>query len=182
MEQQLFTIILEQQWYDIYYMIWITRIGSTRPRVVCYWNTSEVKEGKLKIQYGGENKENHSNNAIKEIKRKSSSQDGSIGRNPSLPHTTKRRLTTNLKSINNQKHQKIKLYRTPTTKELRKTQPEQPDWYTQVMQANSDKPQRGGGPGRWGWLKAKLRLRVHCGNCCGGRKSQSHSKAHQKVH
>ena len=29
-------------------MIWITRIGSTQPRVVCYWNISEVKEGKLK--------------------------------------------------------------------------------------------------------------------------------------
>ena len=25
------------------------RIGSTQPRVVCYWNTSEVKVGKLKI-------------------------------------------------------------------------------------------------------------------------------------
>ena len=29
-------------------MIWITRIESTRSRVVCYWNTSELKEGKLK--------------------------------------------------------------------------------------------------------------------------------------
>ena len=29
-------------------MIWITRTESTRARVVCYWNTSEVKEGKLK--------------------------------------------------------------------------------------------------------------------------------------
>ena len=29
-------------------MIWITRIESTRSRVVCYWNTGEVKEGKLK--------------------------------------------------------------------------------------------------------------------------------------
>ena len=28
-------------------MIWITRIESTQSRVVCYWNTSEVKEGKL---------------------------------------------------------------------------------------------------------------------------------------
>ena len=36
-----------------------------------------------------------------------------------LPHTTKR-TTTNLKSINNQKHQKIKLHGTPTTKELNK--------------------------------------------------------------
>ena len=41
-----------------------------------------------------------------------SSQDGGVGRNPLLPHTTKRRITTNLKSINNQKCQKIKLYGT----------------------------------------------------------------------
>ena len=47
-------------------------------------------------------------------------QDGGIGRNPSLPHTSKRRITTNLKSINNQKRQKIKLHGTPTTKELKK--------------------------------------------------------------
>ena len=52
----------------------------------------------------------------------SSSQDGGIGRNPLLPRTT------NLKSINNQKHQKIKLHGTLTTKELKKNQPEQPDW------------------------------------------------------
>ena len=50
----------------------------------------------------------------------SSSQDGGIGRNPSLPHTTKRRITTNLKTINNQNCQKIKLHGTPTTKELKK--------------------------------------------------------------
>ena len=47
MEQQLFIIISEQQSYDRKYMIWITRIGSTQPRVGCYWNTSEVKQGKL---------------------------------------------------------------------------------------------------------------------------------------
>ena len=47
-------------------------------------------------------------------------QDGIVGRNPSLPQTTKRRITTNLKSINNQKQQKVKLHGTPTTKELKK--------------------------------------------------------------
>ena len=31
----------------------------------------------------------------------SSGQDGGVGRYPLLPHTTKRRITTNLKSINN---------------------------------------------------------------------------------
>ena len=48
------------------------------------------------------------------------SQDGGIDRNPSLPHTSKRRITTNLKSINNQKCQKIKLHGTLTTMELKK--------------------------------------------------------------
>ena len=50
----------------------------------------------------------------------SSGQDGGVGRNLSLPCTTKRRITTNLKSINNQKDQKIKLHGTPTTTELKK--------------------------------------------------------------
>ena len=36
------------------------------------------------------------------------------------PHTTKRRTTTNLKTKNNQNWQKIKLYRSLTTKELKK--------------------------------------------------------------
>ena len=46
MEQQLFTIVLRQ--YHKKYMIWIKRIESIQSRVVCYWNLSEVKEGKLK--------------------------------------------------------------------------------------------------------------------------------------
>ena len=36
--------------------------------VVWYWNTSEVKEGKLKIHYEREIKENQLNNAIKQTK------------------------------------------------------------------------------------------------------------------
>ena len=48
MEPQLFTIVKEQQSYDRIYVIWILRIGSTGPWVVCYWNISEVKEAKLK--------------------------------------------------------------------------------------------------------------------------------------
>ena len=53
-------------------------------------------------------------------KQESSGQDGGIGRNPSLPCTTKRRVTTNLKSINNKKCQKIKLHGALKTKELKK--------------------------------------------------------------
>ena len=37
-----------------------------------------------------------------------------------IPCTTKRRIKNNLKTINNQKCQRIKLYGTPTTKELKK--------------------------------------------------------------
>ena len=79
-----------------------------------------------------------------------SSQDGGIGRNPSLPCTTKRRITTNLKSINNQKHQKIKLHGTPTTKEVKEksTRTTRPVRWT--TRADSEKPCEGT-EGR-GWL------------------------------
>ena len=56
-----------------------------------------------------------------------------------LPRTTKRRITTNLKSINNQKCQKIKLHGTPTTKELKK----------KINQKN----QTGQGADHSGWLR-----------------------------
>ena len=52
------------------YVIWLTRIGSTRPLVVWYWDKSDVKEGKLKIHYERENKGNQSNNAIKQTKQR----------------------------------------------------------------------------------------------------------------
>ena len=47
---------MEQHSYDRIYMIWIARTGSIGPRLVCYWNISEVKDGKLKIHYERENK------------------------------------------------------------------------------------------------------------------------------
>ena len=108
---------------------------------------------------------------IKNNNKGSSSLDGGVGSDPLLLRTTKRRTTTNLKSINNQKHQKIKLHGTRTTKELKKkstrtTRPVR----RQTMRADSEKPQRGGRPRgqgqllhRWGWLKPKLRLRGGCG-------------------
>ena len=52
---------------------------------------------------------------------RSASQDEDIGRNTSLPHTTKRRTTANLKTKNNQNCQIFKLHGSPTTKELKKT-------------------------------------------------------------
>ena len=51
---------------------------------------------------------------------KNSGQYEGIGRNASLPHTTKRRITTNLKTTNKQNCQKIKLCGTLTTMELKK--------------------------------------------------------------
>ena len=42
------------------------------------------------------------------------------------PHTTKRRSTTNLKIKNNKNYQKIKLYRSLTTKELKKKHSSRP--------------------------------------------------------
>ena len=49
-----------------------------------------------------------------------SGQDRGIGKYTLPPHTTKRRTKTNLKTKNNQNCQKIKLYGSPTTKELKK--------------------------------------------------------------
>ena len=47
-------------------------------------------------------------------------EDGGIGRYALLPHTSKRRTTNNLKIKNNQNCQKIELYGSPTTIELKK--------------------------------------------------------------
>ena len=55
-----------------------------------------------------------------------SSQDGGVGRYTLPPHTTKRRTTTNLKTKNNQNCQKIELYGSPTTKELKKKHSSRP--------------------------------------------------------
>ena len=49
-----------------------------------------------------------------------SRQDGGVGRYTLPPRTTKRRTTTNLKTKNNQNCEKIELYGSPTTKELKK--------------------------------------------------------------
>ena len=47
MEQQLFTIVLEQQKYEKY-IIRIAKRESPQSRVVCYCNMGDVKKGKLK--------------------------------------------------------------------------------------------------------------------------------------
>ena len=59
---------------------------------------------------------------ISKVHFRTSSQDGGVGRHTVPPHTNKRRTTTNLKTKNTQNRQKIKLYGSPTTKELKKKQ------------------------------------------------------------
>ena len=57
---------------------------------------------------------------IKKQRQLTSSQDGRLGRYSMPPQTTKRRTTTNLKTKNNQKCQKIEVYGSLTTTELKK--------------------------------------------------------------
>ena len=52
------------------YMVCITRMGSIGLRLVCQWNTSEVKDSKLKIHYEKENKGKPIKNAIQTAKRR----------------------------------------------------------------------------------------------------------------
>ena len=49
---------MEQQSYDRIYVVRITKTGSTGHRVVFFWNTSEVKDSKLKMHYEREKKGN----------------------------------------------------------------------------------------------------------------------------
>ena len=57
---------------------------------------------------------------VKKLQSETSHQDAGIGRHTLPPLTTKRRTTKNLKTKNNQNCQKIELYGSPTTKELKK--------------------------------------------------------------
>ena len=117
---------------------------------------------------------------------RSSSKDGDVGRNPSLPCITRRRIATNLKSINNQKCQKIKLHGTLTPMELNKQSTRTTRPVRQQMERNHGEAVDWAGGASWenvtrqrpcglgclwqgsrlsgqGWLKGKLRLRVDCG-------------------
>ena len=72
-----------------------------------------------------------------------SSQDGHVGRYTVPPCTTKRRTTTNLKTKNNWNWQKIKLYETLITKELKKKHS-----FRQVGRAERSSQGRKGQPGQ----------------------------------
>ena len=56
----------------------------------------------------------------KNFKQRALSQDGGVGRYASLLRITKRRITTHLKTKNNQNCQKIELHGSLATKELKK--------------------------------------------------------------
>ena len=68
------------------------------------------------------------------------------------PHITKRTIT-NLKTKTNQNCQKIKLYRSPTTKEIKKTHSSRP---VRRVERNKGKA-AAGGPGQVRWRMAASR-------------------------
>lgn len=127
----------------------------------------------------------------------SSGPDGRVGRNPALPRTTKRKVTTNPKSIN-QKRQKTRSHGTLTTMEVKRKptrtpRPVRPQTTPaggpppppHTVGAGSCRPGCGRGwrSGR-GPLNGRLRLRAtedHSGVCWGGRNPRSHTRARWKV-
>ena len=90
-----------------------------------------------------------------------------------LPRTTRRRMTTNLKSMNNQKLQKSKLHGILTTKELKKKSARTTRPVRRTAGADSEKRGKAAEGRGWlpssvgctGWtdLRGKLRLRADCG-------------------
>ena len=99
----------------------------------------------------------------KQINR-SSSHDGGVRRNPLLAHKTKSRIATKLKSINNQKCQKIKLHGTPTTKELNKfSQTHRRDGDVQLGRQKGPLARQRTVGARWGWLNVKLKTQASWG-------------------
>ena len=111
---------------------------------------------------------------------------GDICRNASPPPTTKRRITTNLKTINNQNCQKFKLHGSPTTKELKKHSsrpvgvPEMGSW------AERTRCKVAGHAGQVGLADqetkdSKVLAVKSCGGCKGRRNSQSHRRIAWKV-
>ena len=61
------------------------------------------------------------------------------------PCTSKRRTTTNLKKKNNQNFQKIELYGSPTTKELKKTHSSRPVGGAEMSSWGAENMQQEGG-------------------------------------
>ena len=108
------------------------------------------------------------------------------GINPLLPDTTKRRIKTNLKTINNQKCQKIKLHGTLITMELKQQSNKTTKTSKAAERNHSEAADHGGeascgeAPGCMGG--ADLRgnknsdVAVDYSGCHSGRNSQSHRR------
>ena len=82
-------------------------------------------------------------------------QDGGIGRYTSLLHAAKRRILTNLKTKNNQSCQKIKLYGSLTTKELKKKHSSRLVGRGEMGSQGREDMQQGGS-WRTGWARWQL--------------------------
>ena len=122
---------------------------------------------------------------------RSSSLDGGIGRNPSLPQKTKRRITTNIKSIKsevpenqtarNSDNQGIKETVTEYNQTSKAVNREKPSW------AVDHEGGVGWGPGADSVGGADLKgnwdseVVVDYGSCHSGRNSQSHTRVCWKV-
>ena len=78
-----------------------------------------------------------------------SSQDGGIDRYTLPSHTSKRRTTTNSKTKNNQNCQKIKLYGSPTTKELNKKPSSKSVGGVEMDSQGGEDSQKGGNLQTW---------------------------------
>ena len=72
-----------------------------------------------------------------------------VGRYSFLPHATKRRITTNLKTKNNQNCQKIEQCRSLTTKELKKKHSSRFVGGVETGSQGGEDAQQGGG---WDWV------------------------------
>ena len=96
------------------------------------------------------------------------------------PHSTKRRITPNLKTISNQNCQKIKLHETLTTKELKKHSFRPIGGAKTGNQAERTQGKMTdfvGKAGMAGWetTDSKPLAVKHCGGCKARRNFQSHS-------
>ena len=81
------------------------------------------------------------------------------------PGTTKRRTTTNLKRKNNQNCQKIKLYRSPTTKELKKKKSYTPAGGAEKGSRGGEESQQGGDwQSRWSHICRQINREEQLGN------------------
>ena len=100
---------------------------------------------------------------------------GKHGEKPFASSHNQKRVTTNLKSINNQKCQKIKLHGAPTPKELKK----QSNRKTRPVRTCSEAADS---VGRADWMRnSDSELTADYSGCHHGRNSQSHMRICWKV-